>query len=42
MLTLTEMLNENYEPITVAPHPQMTVYIPYGEFVDKNSIMRRK
>ena len=42
VLTLTEMLNENYEPITVAPHPQMTVYIPYGEFVDKNSIMRRK
>ena len=41
-LTLSEMFNENFEPITVAPHPQQTVYIPYDEAIEQNSIMRRK
>ncbi len=41
-LTLTKLYDENFEEITVAPHPQQTVYIPYDESVEKNSIMRRK
>lgn len=41
-LTLSEMFNEDFEPITVAPHPQQTVYIPYDEAIEQNSIMRRK
>lgn len=41
-LTLSEMFNEDLEPITVAPHPQQTVYIPFDEPIEKNSIMRRK
>ncbi len=41
-LTLSEMFNEDFEPITVAPHPQQTVYIPFDEPIEQNSIMRRK
>ena len=41
-LTLSEMFNEDFEPITVAPHPQQTVYIPFDEAIEQNSIMRRK
>ena len=41
-LTLSEMFNEDLEPITVAPHPQQTVYIPFDEPIEQNSIMRRK
>ena len=41
-LTLDELYDENMKPITAAPHPQQTVYIPFDKPVDKNSIMRRK
>ena len=39
-LTLSEMFNEDFEPISVAP--QQTVYIPFDEAIEQNSIMRRK
>ncbi len=42
VLTLTEILNENYESVPTAPHPQQTVYIPFDEEVQVHSIMRRK
>lgn len=41
-ITLKEMYDEKFEPISVAPHPQQTVYIPYAEEIEKNSILRRK
>lgn len=41
-IILTEMYDDNFEPISVAPHPQQTVYIPYEEEIEKNSILRRK
>lgn len=41
-LTLNEMYDENMLPISVAPHPQQTVYIPFETKVAENSIMRRK
>lgn len=41
-ILLTEMYNDKLEPISVAPHPQQTVYIPYDDAIEPNSILRRK
>lgn len=41
-LVLTEIYDDKFAPISVAPHPQQIVYIPYDETVEKNSILRRK
>jgi len=40
--TIKEMKNEEGESIEVAPHPQMTVYMPMDREVFKYTILRRK
>jgi putative protease len=37
-----DMKNEDYEDIDVAPHPQMTVYMPMEREVEPFSMLRRK
>ncbi len=39
---IEKLYDENFEEISVAPHPQQTVYTPYDIRIPENSIMRRK
>ena len=36
------MKNADWEDIDVAPHPQMTVYMPVDEPVEPYTMLRRK
>jgi putative protease len=40
--TITHMLDENKELIERAPHPQMKVYLPIDQPLEKYSLLRRK
>lgn len=41
-LTASELYNEKNEPIDSAPHPMMTVKIPFGREIKKGSLLRIK
>lgn len=40
-VTVSTLYDETFQPIEVAPHPQMTVYLPYDKMLPALSILRR-
>jgi putative protease len=40
--SIRQMLDENYQPIDHAPHPQQKVYLPIEHPLEKYSMLRRK